>query len=45
MKYLDKTGIQYFYNKIKDKLNKVDELSEEIKEIKALLVDGNEVEY
>ena len=45
MKYVNETGLEYFYNKIKDKLNKIDELSEEIEEIKELLVDGNEVEY
>ena len=45
MKYLDKTGLERFYEKIKDKLNRVDQLSEDIADLKALLVDGNEVEY
>lgn len=35
MKYVNETGLQYFYNKIKNKLNKVDQLSEEIADLKA----------
>ena len=45
MKYLDENGLLYLWVKIKDKLNKVDQLSDEVENLKVLLVNGNEVEY
>ena len=34
MKYVDEKGLEYFYEKIKDKLNEIDQLSEEIADLK-----------
>ena len=37
--------LSYTAEEVNNKLNEIDQLSEEVAEIKALLVDGNEAEH